>query len=212
MTMKRIILSAVLAFALACVGAQTPIPNRDSAFVRNVILINTSPWYVVMNRQGDIFSKISHRPDYLSNYEEKGVNPQYQEEQSYVSDSKYDLRTDNTSKLEPNSLEGFREDAAILISERELEVNFKKGTATIIDGEISRLDRIVKYLQDNPDKKFKLFSFTNEPINNSYILSTRRVNAVLKYLGIKGINVDERLVFRNTVRGRSNKITFFLID
>lgn len=210
--MKRIILSAVLAFALACVGAQTPIPNRDSAFVRNVILINTSPWYVVMNRQGDIFSKISHRPDYLSNYEEKGVNPQYQEEQSYVSDSKYDLRTDNTSKLEPNSLEGFREDAAILISERELEVNFKKGTATIIDGEISRLDRIVKYLQDNPDKKFKLFSFTNEPINNSYILSTRRVNAVLKYLGIKGINVDERLVFRNTVRGRSNKITFFLID
>ncbi len=178
--------------------------------IKNVVLINTNPWEVLMNAKGDIFSKLSQKPKYLYNYEDKSDDYQYAEMGAEAESSFNNQYT--SSNVENTTPNEYPRKVLVPLDEREIEINFKKGNATIGQSEVAILDNLAQVLQNNPNKKFKIFSFNDEPASKSYILSKRRIDATLKYLNIKGIDTDQRLVIGNSVNGKSNKIVFLPID
>lgn len=205
--MKKIILLAAFVCIFIQAKAQHSTDNSKGKLINNIVLINRSPWQVVMNRQGEILSKLSHKPRYLDGYEEKN------DESSYANRQSNNYTTPNYSVLEEHPPKKFKNSSFVPVSEREIEVNFKMGSATIVEGQIAQLDIIAQNLKDNPNKKFKIFSFNNEPVSKAYILAKRRLDVVLKYLSIKGINTDKRLIQGNeNIRGQNNKIVFLPVN
>ncbi len=207
--MKKIILSAVLVCFFVQTQAQSEVNSLNRELINNIILINSSPWQVLMDSQGDILSKLSQKQRYLEGYEQDFYILQNQDRE----DSNFVSQDYSGEVASPTSFQEVKNKVFLAESERDLEVNFKKGSATIIESDIRVLNIIAKDLQNNPSKKFKVFSFNNEPVNRYYILSQRRLDAVLKYLSIRGVDTQSQLILVNSsVRGQSNKIVFFAVD
>ncbi len=211
MKMKKIILLVAFACIFIQVQAQRSTNRQSRELIKDIVLINAAPWKVLMNKQGDILSKLSHKPGYLDGYEDKKLDSLYVNGQGEGYPSVdyyggYSTSEEESTVVRPGVVNSTS-------SKRETEVYFKKGSATIVESEIPQLDVIAQDLKENPNKKFKIFSFNNEPASKSYILAQRRLDAVLKYLKTKGINTDERFILDNgNVRGKNNKIVFFPLD
>lgn len=211
MNMKNIILIFVLFVYAFNLSAQTNSEKINNNVVKNIVLINKMPWEVLMSKNGDILAKLKDIPEYLKGYEKSTplneIKPTPIKEKTVIASSEVKTEVYKTYKETPSNIKKANHEESKYDSER-LEVGFSLGSALLRDKQISFLNGIADRLNSDPNLTFKLFSFNREPDYRYYILSRRRVEAVLGYLKVKGVNINDQIIVKSTVKGKNNKIVF----
>jgi len=211
--MKNIMLIFVLFFCMQGLSAQSNSQKVSKDVVKNVVLINKSPWEVLMTRNGDILAKLKDIPDYLKGFEENPNAPvvdnlSYPEtivKSTPVTIS--ELRSNPRDVAIPGENEMKRPDTPDFEDTR-LEVVFNLGSALLTSNQINFLNSISSRLIADKSLKFNLFGFNSEPEYRFYILSKRRMDAVLSYLKVKGVDIDKQIIVNSSIKGKNNKIVF----
>ncbi len=208
--MKNIVLIFVLFFCTHSLFSQTNSQKVNENVVKNVVLINKNPWEVLMTKNGDILAKLKDVPDYLIGFEKdsdlniakemNGEKPQIVLSKPVVTATE----TKSASKERVISNEDFNSK----MSDDRLEVVFNLGSALLNSNQISLLNEISKQLVSNRNLKYNIFGFNSEPEYRFYILSKRRMDAVLSYLKVKGVDIDNQIIVNSSVKGKNNKIVF----
>jgi len=200
MNMKNIMLIFVLSLCALQMTAQSNSESVKNSVVKNVVLLNESPWEVLMSKNGDILAKLKSKPEYLKGYEQGAKSPIRSK----------DINSDvQIVKVAPKpEVENTLISRDVAINNSHKEIVFKVGSALLSNKDINFLNGIAAELKNNPNTKIKLFSFGSEPSYRFYILSKRRLDAVLGYLKIKGVDIDNQIVVGSKVKGVSNKIVF----
>jgi len=209
--MKNIMLIFVLFFCVLSLSAQSNSQKVSKDVVKNVVLINKNPWEVLMTKNGDILAKLKDIPDYLKGVEENPIapvaaNPLYTEtivKSTLVTVSK--PNSNDVAVLKENKIN--RPDTPD-IKDARLEVVFNLGSALLTSNQINLLNSISSRLIADKSLKFNLFGFNSEPEYRFYILSKRRMDAVLSYLKVKGVDIDNQIIINSSVKGKNNKIVF----
>jgi outer membrane protein OmpA-like peptidoglycan-associated protein len=200
MNMKNIVKIIGLLFFVINLSAQSNSEQINKNVIKNVILINTSPWEVLMSKNGDILAKLQYLPDYLKGYDV-----------DWKTDSNIEIKNKPVAKVE------LKKEKTPLVKEPKInntpensykEIYFSTGSALLKSSQISQLNEIALKLTSNKNNIMKLYGFNSEPDYRSRILSKRRMDAVLAYLKIKGVNIDDQIIVGNTVNGQNNKIVF----
>ena len=208
--MKNIVLIFVLFFCTYNVFGQSNSEEINKSVVKNVVLINTNPWEVLMTKNGDILAKLKNKPNYLKGYETTSKNhtpitPVYENAVVVAKKKESILASDATvSKVETKVVN----DKVLFLDEDRLQVTFKLGSALLSSKEIAFLNKIAAKLDADRNLKYNVFGFSSEPEYRFYILSKRRMNAVLSYLKVKGVDVDKQIIVNSAVKGKNNKIVF----
>ena len=177
-------------------NAQTDTKIIEKNVVQNVVLINSMPWEVLMSRDGDILAKLKYLPDFLKGYD---VN--------WEKDTNYEPPVPIVNKAVQNNdvanwQNNFNQDNKIS------EIYFHVGSALLKNKQIHELNVLAQKLNSNPSLVFRLFGFVHEPETRASILGKRRMDAVIAYLRIKGVDVDRQVIRGNVVNGQNNKIVF----
>jgi len=207
--MKNIMLIFVLFFCILSLSAQSNSQKVSKDVVKNVVLINKNPWEVLMTRNGDILAKLKDIPDYLKGVEDNPDAP--------VADNLSYPKT--IVKSTPVTVSEPKINDEVLLNEMDrpdtpdfedtkLEVVFNLGSALLTSKQINLLNSISSRLIADKSLKFNLFGFNSEPEYRFYILSKRRMDAVLSYLKVKGVDIDNQIIVNSSVKGKNNKIVF----
>ena len=163
-----------------------------------------------MTKNGDILAKLKNKPDYLRGYEagsEKStpVTPVYKNTVDIATADEYTAVSNETvSKVDTKVIN----DNISLDHEDRLQVSFKLGSALLSSDDIALLNKIAAELNADRDMKYNAFGFNSEPEYRFYILSKRRLDAVLSYLKVKGVDIDKQIIVNSAVKGKNNKIVF----
>ncbi len=203
--MKNIVLIFILFFCTYNVFGQSNSEEINKNVVKNVILINTNPWEVLMSRNGDILAKLKNMPNYLKTYETgstKSTPITPVNNDVAVVRKKESIPADDvsSSKVINNKVSP--------VVQNKLQVTFKLGSALLSSEGITFLNKIVSELNIDRSLKYNIFGFNSEPEYRFYILSKRRMNAVLSYLKVKGVDIDKQIIVNSTVKAKNNKIVF----
>ena len=198
MNMKKVLVILLLLNVCYIGYSQTNSVKVSNNVFKKVILIDAVPTEVLMNWNGDILAKLNILPNYLKDYE--------------IEDSIIDISNVqiDTFSIAENS---FREEVAqnanfSLDNSSNFEISFKGGTAYIGPSQIQVLNDLISRLNSNKIGAIKLFGFVNEPDYRSGILSQRRMEAILAYMAVKGVDIDSKVVVGDSVNGQNNKIVF----
>ncbi|MEZ4906360.1 MAG: hypothetical protein R2771_01650 [Saprospiraceae bacterium] len=195
--MKKVIVSLLFLFISYIGFSQSYSDDLNKNVVQKVILINASPYEVLMNQNGDVIAKLNYLPDYFKTFENGEVDL----------DSLPDISTmkkvDLTKFEEDNNPIKFNDDDS---SENQIDIFFKGRTALLQKDEIKKLNQIINALNSGQINTIKLYGFANEPEYRLSILSERRFESILAYMKIKGVDIDQKVIEGNTVAGQSNKI------
>lgn len=204
MNMKNIILFNLLFFLAFNAIGQSNTEKIDKDVVKNVILIETNPWEVLMSKNGDVLAKLKHKPNYL-----KGYDTDWKKNNIVVNENTAIVKVEPPKKekitLETKEILKFSDTP--LKSEIK-EVFFKTGSALLRSNEITFLNAIALNLTQNKSMKYKLFGFNSEPDYRFHILAKRRMDAVMAYLKVKGVDLNNQIVIGSSVNGENNKIVF----
>jgi hypothetical protein len=198
MNMKKVLVVLLLLNVCYFGYSQTNSDKVKNNVFKKVILIDAVPTEVLMNRNGDILAKLNVLPDYLKAYE--------------TQDSIIDIsnvKIENTSVAE--NLQAEKElvkENLSFKSNTNLEIKFKGGTAYIDPSQIQILNDLIYHLNSGSIQAIKLFGFINEPDYRSGILAQRRMEAILAYMKVKGVDIDNKVILGNSVSGQNNKIVF----
>jgi hypothetical protein len=204
--MKKVIVLLLLLSACYIGNSQSNSDRLKNNVVKKIILIDQVPTEVLMNKNGDILAKLNVLPDYLKKYE--------------VQDSVIDIsnvKVESTEILnttivanETSASSGIFETSnpvnSDLNSSNNQEIKFKIGTAFIDPSQISILNDLINQINNGLISNIKLYGFINEPVYRSAILSQRRMEAILAYMKVKGVDIDNSVVIGNSVNGQNNKI------
>ncbi len=201
MNMKNIVKIFAIMLLAINVFSQTNSSDIDKNVVKNVVLINSSPWEVLMSKNGDILAKLTYLPDYL-----KGYDVDWKEDTNYEPEiplaNKLNYKKQN---LVLNKKEQKIDKTGI---NKIKEIYFSVGSALLSNRAIKDLNKIAESLNNNRKQTLRLFGFVNEPDSRYSILGKRRMDAVIAYLKIKGVNIDTQIIRGNNVKGQNNKIVF----
>ena len=199
MNMKNIVkIFAIMLFA-ANMFSQTVGGDIDENVVKNVVLINSAPWEVLMSKNGDILSKLTYLPDFL-----KGYDIDWQEDTNYEPDIPVANKLNSQKQIFAANKEV--EKVSNTGINKVQEVYFSVGSALLSNGAIRKLNEVAETLNNDKNKTMRLFGFVNEPDSRYSILGKRRMDAVIAYLRIKGVDVDTQVKRGNNVKGQNNKI------
>lgn len=139
----------------------------------SVILYNSEAYLAEYTTDGEILNLIEKKPNYL-----KG----------------YDVQQDNTFRADLYAIDNVQNgangtvNAGSTVSADRKFIDFRSQYATLDDMSITRLDRVVKYLNNNPNAKVMVTSHRIDDSNNTVKLSNNRINSCQKYLELKGIS------------------------
>ena len=202
--MKNIVIVfGVLLFAVT-VSAQSNSEKIDRNVVKNVVLINTNPWEVLMSKNGDVLAKVQHLPDFLKGYEKSENKVEGVVIKESLNKDKVETTPVVNAGFVKNTVEILMEESPQDIK----EVFFNIGSALMRSSQISLLNDMAVSLKADKNLKYKLYGFSNEPEYRSHILSKRRFDAVLAYLKIKAVDIDKQIIIGSSVNGENNKIVF----
>lgn len=200
--MKNIILFFLLfIFASNAIG-QSNSENVDNDVVKKVILIETNPWEVLMSLNGDVLAKLKHKPNYL-----KGYDADWKKTEEFSNSNLVKVVPTKKEKVALASKETLKFSDAPMKSEVK-EIFFSTGSALLRSNEIALLNNIALKLKENRILKYKLFGFNSEPDYRFHILAKRRMDAVLGYLKIKGVDINRQIIVGSSVNGENNKVVF----
>ena len=199
MNMKNIVKIFAVMLMAANMFSQTVKNDIDKNVVKNVVLINSAPWEVLMSKNGDILAKLNYLPDFL-----KGYDVDWQEDTNYEPDIPIAGKLD--SKKQSVALNSHVSKVNNTGINKIQEVYFSVGSALLSNGAIRQLNQIANTLINDKNKTMRLFGFVNEPDSRYSILGKRRMDAVIAYLRIKGVDVDTQVKRGNNVKGQNNKI------
>jgi hypothetical protein len=208
MNMKKVLVLLLLLNICAFGYSQTNSDKVKNNVFKRVILIDAVPTEVLMNRNGDILAKLNVLPDYLKAYETQDSLIDISNVKSEdISLAESNIIADNSlSVIEaPKETLNFK-------SSSNLEIKFKGGTAYIDPPQIQILNDMIYQLNSGGISAIKLFGFVNEPDYRSGILSQRRMEAILAYMKVKGVDIDNKVIVGNSVNGQNNKIVFVLAE
>lgn len=206
MNMKKVIVVLLLLSVWYIGHSQTNSDRLKNNVVKKIILIDQVPTEVLMNKNGDILAKLNVLPDYLKKYE--------------VQDSVIDIsnvKVENSEVLNTAIVVNETPNAPIIAetaapvnyemnSSINPEIKFKNGTAFIDPSQIGILNNLIVQINSGLISNVKLYGFINEPVYRSSILSQRRIEAILAYMKVKGVDIDSRVIVGNSVNGQNNKI------
>lgn len=206
MNMKKVIVILLLLSVWHIGHSQTNSDRLKNNVVKKIILIDQVPTEVLMNKNGDILAKLNVLPDYLKKYE-------VQDSVIDISNVKVEnsevLNTAIVANETPNT-PIIAETAAPVNYEMNSSINpeikFKNGTAFIDPSQIGILNNLIVQINSGLISNVKLYGFINEPVYRSSILSQRRIEAILAYMKVKGVDIDSRVIVGNSVNGQNNKI------
>ncbi|MGE5354746.1 MAG: hypothetical protein ACM3PT_00770 [Deltaproteobacteria bacterium] len=196
---KVLVLLLLLSFGYYGFSQSNSEKVKNNVFKR-VILIDAVPTEVLMNRNGDILAKLNVLPDYLKKFESQD---------SIIDIS--NVKIEEAPVTESNTIIASAEtNSPDFISKEnpELEIKFKGGTAYIDPPQIQILNNIISKLNSGLIQNVRLYGFVNEPAYRSSILSQRRMEAVLAYMKVKGVDIDTKVVVGSSVSAMNNKIVF----
>ncbi len=208
--MKNIVLIFVLFFCTYNVFGQSNSEEINKSVVKNIVLINKNPWEVLMTKNGDILAKLKSKPNYLKGYETSSENytpitPAYEKSVVVAKKKEYaPVSNESVSKVETK----VSNDKVSPIDEDRLQVTFNLGSALLSSDDITLLNKIAAELDADRNLKYNVFGFNSEPEYRFYILSKRRMDAVLSYLNVKGVDIDKQIIVNSAVKGKNNKIVF----
>ena len=194
--MKKIIEVFVLVLFVLTMNAQEDVGKNDKNVVQNVVLINSMPWEVLMSKGGDILAKLKYLPDFLKGYD---VN--------WEKDTNYEPPVPIVNKQVQNN-NTFNRQNDFNKENKFPEIYFQVGSALLKNKQIQELNELAQKLISNPSLVYRLFGFVHEPETRASILGKRRMDAVMAYLRVKGVNVDRQVIRDNVVNGQNNKIVF----
>jgi hypothetical protein len=204
MNMKKVLVVLLLLNVCYYGYSQTNSDKLKNNVFKRVILIDAVPTEVLMNRNGDILAKLNVLPDYLKAYET-------QDSVIDISNVRIeDITLGETSLIADNHVvfaEAPKENLSFN-DNSNLEIKFKGGTAYIDPPQIQILNSMINELTLGRTKAIKLFGFVNEPDYRSAILSQRRMEAILAYMKVKGVDIDSKVIVGSSVSGQNNKIVF----
>ncbi len=141
----------------------------------SVILYNSEAYLAEFTTDGEILNLIEKKPNYL-----KG----------------YDVQQDNTFRADLYAIDNVQNGASGTVSagstvsaDRKF-IDFRSQYATLDQMSLTRLDRVVKYLNNNPSAKVMVTSHRIDDSNNTVKLSNNRIDSCQKYLELKGITAS----------------------
>ena len=205
--MKNIVIVFIVILFAVTLSAQSNSEKIDRSVVKNVVLINTNPWEVLMSKNGDVLAKIQHLPNFLKGYEKSEIKV----EDVVIKEELKIVKAETTPVVNAGFVKNIVEVSMEESPQDIKEVFFNVGSALMRFSQISLLDEIAVSLNENKNLKFKLYGFSNEPEYRSHILSKRRFDAVLAYLKIKAVDIDKQIIVGSSVSGENNKIVFIEI-
>ena len=199
--MKNIVVMIILLLLGVNVFSQTNSQDIEKDVIKNVVLINSSPWEVLMSKNGDILAKLTYLPDFL-----KGYDIDWKEDTNFEPNIPLvkNVKSQNHVEAQGKKEQKFSKTGVNKIK----EIYFNVGSALLSNKAIADLNNLAQDLNNNRDNVLRLFGFINEPESRSSILGRRRMDAVIAYLKIKGVNIDTQIKRGNNVKGRNNKIVF----
>ncbi len=206
MNMKKVIVLLLLLSACYIGNSQSNSDRLKNNVVKKIILIDQVPTEVLMNKNGDILAKLNVLPDYLKKYE---VQDSVIDISNVKVESTEILNTTivaNETSASPGIFETSNPVNSDLNSSNNQEIKFKIGTAFIDPSQISILNDLINQINNGLISNIKLYGFINEPVYRSTILSQRRMEAILAYMKVKGVDIDNSVVIGNSVNGQNNKI------
>jgi hypothetical protein len=205
MNMKKVLVVLLLLNVCYYGYSQTNSDKLKNNVFKRVILIDAVPTEVLMNKNGDILAKLNVLPDYLKAYETQDsiidISNVRTEDITLVETS---IIADNNNEVIP---EAPKENLSFN-NNSNLEIKFKGGTAYIDPPQIQILNSMINELTLGRTKAIKLFGFVNEPDYRSAILSQRRMEAILAYMKVKGVDIDSKVIVGSSVSGQNTKIVF----
>jgi outer membrane protein OmpA-like peptidoglycan-associated protein len=199
--MKNIVKIFIIMLLGANMFAQTNSQDIDKDVVKNVVLINSAPWEVLMSKNGDILAKLTYLPDYL-----KGYDIDWKNNTNF--EPAIPLANNTNHKKQIKALEKRYQNVDLSGLDKIKEIYFSVGSALLSNKAINDLNNIALELNSNKNKVLRLFGFIHEPESRYSILGRRRMDAVIAYLKIKGVDIDNQIIRGNNVKGENNKIVF----
>jgi len=172
--------------------AQKKVLTDDNEPLQRVILLNSDPWEVLLARDGEIIAKLKYLPFYFEHTKYK----QKPEKSRFITRNK--PKESAATFTEP--LKDFG------------DIYFLPGSALLRKKQIQLLNNLANILKAGKDKKITLLGFTNEPDMIASILGKRRMDAVITYLKIKGVDVDRQVERGSTVKGVNSKVVYVFRD
>lgn len=206
MNMKKVIVLLLLLSVYYIGNSQANSDRLKNNVVKKIILIDQVPTEVLMNKNGDILAKLNVLPDYLKKYE---VQDSVIDISNVKVDSSQILNTIIVSKETSNAsviAESTTPANYEMNSSINPEIKFKIGTAFIDPSQIGTLNNLIVQINNGLISNVKLYGFINEPVYRSSILSQRRIEAILAYMKVKGVDIDNKVIVGNSVNGQNNKI------
>jgi len=187
------LLAIVLVFIsnVALLGQRKNVKN-DTETIRKVVLLNSTPWEVLMNRDGEILAKLHYLPNYFSN---KNIGYDKRKMYSYVQNA-----SNRKDEITDADIKGFG------------DIYFLPGSALLRKKQINILNKLAEILKRDRNKKIVLLGFTNEPVMIASVLGKRRMDAVITYLKIKGVDIANQVERGSTAKGVNNKIAYIFKD
>ena len=191
-------LAIIFTISSITLNGQNQTDNDNAQTIRRVVLLNSNPWEVLMSRNGEIMAKLKYLPDYFDSVDEKWKK-EWQEEKKDIYPEVVNSETQyqNTNNEDVNSAEEFG------------DIYFLSGSALLRKKQIQTLNKIAKKLKENKNLQLKLLGFTNEPDLIATVLGKRRMDAVVTYLKIKGVDIDNQVKRGSTVKGVNSKVVYF---
>lgn len=141
----------------------------------SVILYNSEAYLAEFTTDGEILNLIEKKPNYL-----KG----------------YDVQLDNTFRADLYAIDNVENgasgtvNAGSTVSADRKFIDFRSQYATLDQMSLTRLDRVVKYLEGNPTAKVMVTSHRIDDSNNTIKLSNNRIDSCQKYLELQGITAS----------------------
>lgn len=206
MNMKKVIVVLLLLSVWYIGHSQTNSDRLKNNVVKKIILIDQVPTEVLMNKNGDILAKLNVLPDYLKKYE---VQDSVIDISNVKVESSEVLNTAIVANETPHAPIIAETSAPVnyeMNSSINPEIKFKNGTAFIDPSQIGILNNLIVQINSGLISNVKLYGFINEPAYRSSILSQRRIEAILAYMKVKGVDIDSRVIVGNSVNGQNNKI------
>ena len=155
-----------------------------------------------MSQNGDVLAKLKHKPNYL-----KGHDAEWKKIKTVSNSNIAKVAPPKKEKIVLEPKEVLRFSDAPLKSEVQ-EVFFGTGSALLRSNEITFLNNIALKITQNKNLKYKLFGFNSEPDYRFHILAKRRMDAIMGYLKIKGVDLNKQIVVGSSVNGENNKVVF----
>jgi|GEM_PF-6966373 len=165
-------LSPILSvLCLLAIATSTNAQNTKTS----VILYNSEAYLAEYTTTGEILNLIEKKPNYL-----KGFN--VVQDNTFRADV---IAVDNVQ----NGANGTVGAGSTVSADRKF-IDFRSQYATLDDMSLTRLDRIVTYLNGNPSAKVMITSHRIDDSSSTVKLSNNRIDSCQKYLELKGIPND----------------------